>query len=210
MTTALNKTISRADYKTFLEKGITYGEYRQAMAADLVTNADPKIKEYIHLNQHRMNRVEKTYSVGSSLAAQVKNLQHKTYWLVLTEHWCGDASQTLPVFDYLSKLSNGNIELKILYRDENPELMDAYLTNGTRSIPKLIQLDAHMNVTGVWGPRPAAAQALVKLLKSNPSTAANYSTELHLWYAKNKQQALEAELLELVGRADLLCTDCLS
>jgi hypothetical protein len=210
MTTALNKTISRTEYKNYLEKSVSYDEYKKAMAADLLANTDPKIKEYILLNQHRMNRVEKTYSVSNGLEAQVKNLQHKTYWLVLTEHWCGDASQTLPVFDYLSRLSGGNIELKLLYRDENPELMEAYLTNGTKSIPKLIQLDAQMNVTGVWGPRPAEAQALVKLLKSNPATAANYSTELHLWYAKNKQQALNAELLELVGRADLLCTDCLS
>ena len=88
--------------------------------------------------------------------------------------------------------------------------MNAYLTNGARSIPRLIQLDAHLNVTGIWGPRPTAVQKLVKELKSNPATATGYANELHLWYAKNKQQELEKEVAQLIHRASLFCPDCLS
>ena len=108
------------------------------------------------------------------------------------------------------EFSEGKIEMKLVYRDQNDELMNAYLTKETRSIPKLIQLDKHFKVTGIWGPRPTMAQKLVKELKSNPATAATYANELHLWYAKNKQQDLEEEVSKLLFRANLFCSDCLS
>lgn len=204
------KSLTKQDYKNYLQKGVSYQQYKQQMAQDLALNTDLTIKEYIHLNQRRMHRVEKTYSISSELAQQVKNLKHKTYWLILTEHWCGDASQTLPALHAIAELSGGKIEMKLAYRDQNPELMNAYLTNETKSIPKLIQLDEHLNVTGIWGPRPSVAQKLVRELKSNPATAAGYANELHLWYAKNKQQDLEKEVAQLIYRANLFCPDCLS
>jgi hypothetical protein len=208
MTAPETKTIRKSDYQNYLQKGIGYDQYKHQMAKDLLYNPDPKIKEYINLNQHRMSRVEKTYSVNEALTQHIKRLAHKTYWLILTEHWCGDAAQTLPAFHKAAELSHGMIEMKLVYRDENPELMDAYLTGESRSIPKLIQLDAHYNVTGIWGPRPTEAQKLVKQLKLNPATAATYSTELHKWYAQNKQQALESEISKLINRASMLCPDC--
>lgn len=204
------KRLVKSDYKNYLEKGISYEQYKRQMAEDLALNADMKIKEYINLNQRRMHRVEKTYVPSAEMVAQVKKLKHKTYWLILTEHWCGDASQTLPALHALAELSEGKIEMKLVYRDQHDELMNAYLTNGTRSIPKLVQLDEHYNVTGIWGPRPTVAQKLVKELKANPATAATYGNELHLWYAKDKQQALEKEVAQLIFRANLYCADCLS
>jgi Thioredoxin len=201
--------IKKSEYEKYVEKGVNYQQYKEQMAEDLARNQDVAIKEYINLNQHRMQRVEKTYQASPELAEQVKHFNKKTYWIILTEHWCGDASQTLPVFNEIEKLSDGKITMKLVYRDRNPELMDAYLTNGTRSIPKLIQLDEHFNVSGTWGPRPAVAQKLVKELKSNPETAATYANQLHLWYAKDKQQALEKEIAQLMVRANLGCSDCL-
>ena len=208
MTATEIKTIRKSDYQNYIEKGIGYDQYKHQMAEDLLYNADPKIKEYINLNQHRMSRVEKTYQVSEALAQQVKRVTHKTYWLILAEHWCGDAAQTLPAFQKVAGISKGIIDMKLVYRDENPELMEAYLTGESRSIPKLIQLDAHYHVTGIWGPRPNEAQKLVKELKSNPATAATYSTELHKWYAHDKQRALEREILKLVSRASMFCPDC--
>jgi len=205
-----NRSINKAVYERYVREGINYSVYKQQMKEDLAKNADSKVKEYIHLNQRRMGRVEKTYKVSSELAAQVTNLKHKTYWLVLTEHWCGDASQILPALNTIAILSEGKIEMKLVYRDQNAELMDAYLTDESRSIPKLIQLDMHFNVTGIWGPRPNTAQQLVKQLKSNPATAVNYANELHLWYAKDKQQSLETEIAKLIFKANLSCPECLS
>ena len=180
------------------------------MAEDLALNEDMKTKEYINLNQRRMYRVEKTYAPSAEIITRVKNIKHKIYWLVLTEHWCGDASQTLPALNTIAALSEGKIEMKLVYRDQHNELMHAHLTGGTRSIPKLIQLDGHYNITGIWGPRPGAAQKLVKELKADPATAATYATELHLWYARDKQQSLEKEIAQLLFRTDLFCPDCLS
>ena len=204
-----NRSINKAVYERYVREGINYSVYKQQMKEDLAKNADSKVKEYIHLNQRRMGRVEKTYKVSGELATQVKSLKHKTYWLVLTEHWCGDASQILPALNAIVILSEGKIEMKLVYRDQNAELMDAYLTDKSRSIPKLIQLDMHFNVTGIWGPRPNTAQQLVKQLKSNPATAVNYANELHLWYAKDKQQSLETEIAKLIFKANL-CPECLS
>ncbi len=200
----------KSDYKNYLVKGISYNQYKQQMAADLALNPDLKVKEYINLNQRRMHRVEKTYVPSAEIITQLNNLKHKTYWLILIEHWCGDASQTLPALNTLAALSNGKIEMKLVYRDLNEDLMNAYLTNGTKSIPKLVQLDKTMNVNGIWGPRPTVAQKLVKELKSDPATAATYANELHKWYAHNKQQDLEKELSQLLFRANLFCPDCLS
>lgn len=204
------RTLKKADYARYFQNGINYLQYKAGMAEDLATNSDSKTREYINLNQHRMNRVEKTFAISDSLLTQIKNLKHKTNWLILTEHWCGDASQTLPVFNAIAEASNAKIEMRLIYRDQHPALMDEYLTNGTRSIPKLIQLDEHFNVTGFWGPRPTEAQQLVKALKSNPLTAANYANDLHLWYAKDKQHSLETEIAKLIFRANLYCPECLS
>jgi hypothetical protein len=202
--------LTKQDYQQYLEKGISYGLYKQQMAADLALNADMKVKEYIHLNQRRMQRVEKTYRPSEEMMNQLTALKHKTYWLVLTEHRCGDASQTLPALNAIAELSKGKIEMKLVYRDQNEELMNAYLTNGTKSIPKLVQLDEHLNVIGIWGPRPTIAQKMVNELKSNPATVATYANELHLWYAKDRQQSLEKEVMQLLFRANLFCPDCLS
>lgn len=204
------QSLAKSDYKNYLQKGIGYNQYKIQMAEDLALNEDIKTKEYIHLNQRRMHRVEKTYIPSEGITKQVQDLKHKTYWLVLTEHWCGDASQVLPALNAVAELSNGKVEMKLVYRDQNEELMNAFLTNGTKSIPKLIQLDEHYNLTGIWGPRPTVAQKMVKELKANPATAATYANELHLWYAKDKQQSLEKEIAQLVFRANLFCPDCLS
>jgi hypothetical protein len=204
------REILKQEYNHYIHKGISYIQYKIRMAEDVDSNKDEKIKSYIKLNQSRIHRVEKTYTISEEIKNQLKSLRDKTYWLVLTEHWCGDASQSLPVFNSIAEASNGMITMKLVYRDQHPELMNAYLTDGTRSIPKLIQLGKHFNVTGIWGPRPSTAQKMVKELKSNPATAATYANELHLWYAKDKQQSLEKEITQLLLRANLFCPDCLS
>lgn len=202
--------LKKYEYRDYLDQAVDYAAYVQQMAEDLALNPDPKIKEYIHLNQRRMHRVEKTYEIGSGMQQQIDQLSKPIHWLVITEHWCGDASQSLPVLQKLAEASQGRINLKMIYRDQHPALIEAFLTNGTKSIPKLIQLDEQMNLTGIWGPRPAPAQLLVKTLKANPETAATYANELHLWYAKNKQQDIEKELQQLIQQAERFCTRCVA
>lgn len=195
--------IKNSDYKAYFLKGIDYSKYKEQMAEDLVSNPDDKIKEYISLNQHRMHRVEKTFAISDKLVREIQDLKNKIYWLVLTEHWCGDASQILPVLHKIASESEGKIEMKLVYRDQNLKLMDAFLTNNGRSIPKIIQLDSDFNVIGVWGPRPAFAQKLVMELKSDPATAETYANQLHLWYAKDRQKSLENEISEFIVQSNL-------
>ena len=154
--------------------------------------------EYYLLNWQRSKRNEKTFHLDDTLAAQLKTIEKPLTWLVITEAWCGDSAQSLAGLHHIAEASNGKIRLKIFYRDEDTTLIDAFLTNGGRSIPKLIQLDEHLHVTGTWGPRPKAAQELVVRLKSDPATAATYSEGLHKWYADDKMRSLQAEITDLL------------
>jgi hypothetical protein len=127
------------------------------------------------------------------------NAKPGTKWLILNEHWCGDGAQIVPVQAAIALASKGRIEARVLFRDQNLELMDQFLTNGGRSIPKTIQLDSEFRVTTSWGSRPAEAQELVMRVKADPERAHLYSEELHKWYAVDRQQAIQSELRMLLS-----------
>lgn len=192
-------TAMALDYKKYLEVGIEYDTYKENLAKDAIDYPDEHLKHYIVMNQHRMHRVEKTAAISPKLAQAINGIKDNIYWLVLTEHWCGDASQIVPFLHKIATESNGKITLKLVYRDQNLDLMDAYLTNNGRSIPKVIQLDSHYHVTGVWGPRPVVAQELVMRLKADEATKETYAEQLHLWYAKDKQHLIGEELTQLIA-----------
>lgn len=195
---ALQNSINPNEIKKYFEKGISYAQYRNEMESGLETNQENDMRTYIELNQHRMNRLDKKFDLAQDINQSIESLKEKIYWVVLTEHWCGDAAQILPVLAKIAEQSEGKIELKLLYRDENLELMDEFLTNGGRAIPKLIQLNDKLEIKNHWGPRPQTAQELVILLKSNPETAATYSEQLHKWYAQNKQLEIQKEIATLL------------
>ncbi len=124
------------------------------------------------------------------------------YWIVLTEDWCGDSAQNLP---YIAKFAalNKNIDLRILLRDDNLDIMDLYLTNGkSRSIPKLIAIDSDGNELFVWGPRPAVIQDMVKAWQIEGKSKEIWQHELHSFYAKNKGKHLEEEFIKLLSRTN--------
>jgi hypothetical protein len=156
---------------------------------------------YYRINQQRVRRLSQRLRLEAETEAAGLNAKPGTKWLILSETWCGDAAQSLPVLAALERASNGRIEARVLYRDENLDLMDQFLTNGGRSIPKVIQLDGSFAVTSDWGPRPAEAQELVQRIKSDPERAHTYSEELHKWYATDRQQAIQREVRELISRA---------
>ncbi len=106
---------------------------------------------------------------------------------MITEGWCGDAAQILPVLNAMASV-NPLIQLQLVLRDANLELMDQYLTDGTsRSIPKLVVLDtATMEEQFNWGPRPAPLQELYRKMRAEGMDYASISQELHAWYAKDK------------------------
>lgn len=186
------------NYKDYFEKGITYEEYLKNFHVELNSGIENKYSKYLPMNWQRSNRIEKTLVLDSKFEV----IEQTINWLVISEHWCGDASQILPLIHKISLVSNGKINLKMIYRDQYPELMEMHLTNGSKSIPKLIQLNDQYKLISDWGPRPKIAQELVMKLKSDPNTSPNYSEELHKWYAQDKQKEIIKELFDLINLAD--------
>jgi len=188
-----------------IEKALTYEKYYQ-LIKELLHEGKTTGKEQIEsrvkharLNFQRMKRVYRTTSISDELKNLIQKIDRKQLWLVLSEGWCADASQNLPAIARIVE-QNENIELKILLRDENPEVMDAYLTNGSKSIPKLIALDEKTkSELFTWGPRPRAFQNMVLEQKSNPKlTSEEFDELLHREYTRDKTQKLQEEFKELL------------
>ena len=194
----------------YLEKAISYEAYVKLMddlLAEGKTTGPNQSEAFIHytqLNQQRMHRLEKTTGVLPTARESILSVTHPQTWLVLTEAWCGDAAQSLPVMQALALL-NPLISLRLLLRDDNIGLMDQYLTNGvSRSIPKLIALDP---VTGstlfTWGPRPAALQELFLQMKTEGIGFDIIKEELQRWYNKDKTASIQAELAGLAAASSM-------
>jgi len=153
------------------------------------------------INTQRIKRIYKQLQVLPALENLIKGVNCNWKWLVLSESWCGDGSQNLPIIAKLAAISN-KIKLEILLRDENPEIMNAHLTNGSKAIPKLICINANNDLElGVWGPRPFLIQEKVTKIKSeNPNISTEeFAKNLHLWYAQDKGLSLKNELIDLIS-----------
>ena len=152
--------------KEYIESSISFDEYISlidSLLADGKTTG-PKQSEsmfnYGRLNRARMDRLEKTIEIDDSTRSRIAELDADWIWLVITEGWCGDAAQNIPLIEKIAA-ANPGIETRYILRDEYPELMDGFLTNGSRSIPKLIAIDRRSgDILGTWGPRPKLAQDL--------------------------------------------------
>ncbi len=192
-----------------LEAGLSYSAYRQLIDSLLThgkttgPNQSESYIKYTELNVRRMRRVDKTTKLQPELVEQLEKVKQPWTWVVLTEGWCGDAAQSIPVLAQMAAVSP-NIQLKLLLRDEHPEVMDAYLTNGGRSIPKLICLSAKLETLGTWGPRPDEAQQLFDEFKERYGNKfrdhySEWSEQLQLWYTRNRTQAIQEEFMRKIA-----------
>lgn len=189
---------------TIIENAYTYPQYRQLldqlMAAHKTTGANQSAQmvEYANLNLHRMKRLDKTTVVDEALKAELAKLDKNWIWLVLTEGWCGDAAQSVPVLYHIAQLSS-RITFRLILRDEHLDIMDAWLTDGGRSIPKLICLDADtLQPLGAWGPRPELLQLLFREMKKTNTPFEALASALHEWYRDDKTRAIQQEILTLI------------
>lgn len=185
--------------KGFIEKAMTYSQYVDlidGLLADGKTtgaNQSEALFGYAKLNKQRMKRLERTVELNEGVRIAAKTVDRKLVWLILTEGWCGDAAQNLPVIEKIADESV-NIETRYLLRDENLELMDRFLTGGARSIPKLIAIDAEKHeVVGTWGARPIAAQDLFLDMKSRGLEKPLILENMQRWYNADKSQSIQAE-----------------
>ncbi|MCS7053394.1 MAG: thioredoxin family protein [Ignavibacterium sp.] len=190
--------------KNKINSALSYSEY-QKYAEDIVYSLKDKelneeekfLYEYRKLNLARVSRVEKTYSPSERIKTLIESIQSKQIWLVITEDWCGDSAQNLPAIAKIASL-NEKIDLKIVLRDQNLDLMDLYLTDGKRSIPKLIGLNENYEELFIWGSRPKNAQDFFDELKNKGFEKEYIIKEIHSWYAKDRCQSLESEFVEIL------------
>lgn len=190
-----------------LHSAYNYAEYweliRKLIAEDKTTgdNHSEMFLHYTKLNMQRSERLDRKIELKTELKAALKSLERKLGWVALAEWWCGDVAQNLPAINKMAEASD-NIELKILLRDEHPEIIEQYLTDGARSIPKLICLDAETHEElGVWGPRPAPAQALLHKHKANPDKMPKekFYEQIQLWYARDKNETIQQEFIQMLA-----------
>jgi len=192
-----------------LNDSYSYLEYRKKVS-DLLAQGRSSGNEqsddllhYSQLNEARMNRLEKTIAVPHDIQTSLSQLNKKYIWLVLAEGWCGDAAQILPVLHKMDVVSD-QITLRVVFRDENDLLMQEFLTNGARSVPKLIVLNAeNSEVMAAWGPRPEGAARLIKEFKAKFGVVNEVAkTELQKWYLHDKGLTTMSEIVKLMQGLD--------
>ncbi len=190
---SLKKALSYNEYKNLILNLLKEGKSTGVLQSDDLLN-------YTKLNEKRMKRLDKQTALSEDSATKTQAIQKDFTWLVLTESWCGDAAQTLPVINKFAEI-NSKIDLKVVSRDENEDLMNAFLTNGSKSIPKLIVIEKETNkVLSSWGPRSTVATKLVNDYKEKNGTLdAEFKKELQYWYNDDKGKSIENDLVEFLN-----------
>lgn len=188
-----------------LQKAKSYTAYKELILNLLKegkstgANQNEDLYNFTKLNDKRMKRLDKQTKLSLDAQDKAEKVEKDFTWLVLTESWCGDAAQTLPLINKFAE-ANSKIDLKVVLRDENNDLMNEFLTNGSKSIPKLIVIENESNkVVGSWGPRSKKAAKMVTDYKEKHGKIdANFKTELQLWYNIDKGVQIEKEMVNLL------------
>ena len=184
----------------------SYLEYRK-LVSDLLRDEKStgneqsnELTHYSILNETRMNRLEKTLKTPTEISVKLKELKGEYLWLVISEGWCGDAAQLLPVFDKMAMASEGKVDLKIVLRDENEALMNLFLTNKAKAIPKLILINRETgSALAHWGPRPKGATDLIANYKKEHGTIDETAkADLQLWYLHDKGLSTQSEIIDMM------------
>jgi hypothetical protein len=188
---ALQNSHSYTEYRTLVSKLISEGKSTgNEQSADLL--------HYSELNEVRMKRLEKTLKLDLEVEKTLQNLKSNQTWLVISEGWCGDAAQILPIIKLMSEASK-NIDLKLVFRDENEELIHLFLTNGAKSIPKLLVLDESLNLINHWGPRPEGAKNLIIEYKAKHGIVDEAAKiALQKWYLDDKGISTMKEIVAIL------------
>jgi len=197
------------NYSNIFDSGMNYSSYRELVHSLLLTgkttgeDSSEAMLHYTKMNEQRMNRVEKTTVLMAEVLSAIANIKKSYKFLVITEGWCGDAAQIVPVINKIVSALPEKLSLKLVLRDQNLPLIDAHLTNGGRAIPVLLILDENDElVLPKWGPRPAVLQTLLADWKEETSDMMVLAARLHGWYAKDKTQATQAELEEVLRKLE--------
>lgn len=189
------------------EDGLSYDEYREywreqkAVSPQGKEPDERKMIHYLNYNWERQGHVHNNYGPSEDLRAAVAGIEEPQRWMVLTEPWCGDSAFLLPVIAEASAL-NEDITLRILLRDDHLDVMDQYLTEGSRSIPKLVAFGDDGEERFIWGPRPTGAQQRFEELRGQYDDKHEMIAEFIEHYEDGGWRAADAELAEAIRSAD--------
>ena len=189
----ISKAMSYRDYRILVDNLSAEGRSTGPEQTEALTN-------YTVLNQRRMKRLDKTLKITEEAVRKINHFDKKVTWLVLTESWCGDAAQTMPMMNKVAE-HNDNISFKVILRDENLDVMNRFLTNNTMSIPKLVMVeDATGEILGDWGSRPKiASQMVIDYKNEHGMLTPEFKEDLQIWYNKDKGQSTLRDLMELLA-----------
>lgn len=164
---------------------------------------NPAYLDYVKLNHSRQKRWLKTGVLTQDIIAEVKKINGVQTWHVITEPWCGDAAHSIPFLKLISE-HNPLITVKIVWRDTPPLLIEDYLTNGGKSVPKLVVRDADDNDLFTWGPRPEPCQKIYLEMKEIGASFDEQKVALQNWYNTDIGGTLQKELLALIREMNLI------
>lgn len=180
------------EYRTYFEEIISKGNAEQSAPYD-----QPDYINYTKLNWSRMNRWLKTGMLSEDIKATIGKINQAQQWIVITEPWCGDAAHNIPFLELMAK-ENEKINISYVLRDTEPFLIDQYLTNGTKSIPKLIIRNNEGKDLGIWGPRPENCQKMYLNLISENADFEKVKIEIQNWYNADKGKGIQKEINEIL------------
>ncbi|PHR45560.1 MAG: thioredoxin family protein [Fluviicola sp.] len=165
----------------------------------LVPYDDPAYLNYLKLNRSRQKRWLKTGVIHERVKQVVSKIKTTQTWYIITEPWCGDAAHSIPFLKLIADL-NPLINLNIVWRDTPPLMIEKYLTNGGKSVPKLVIRDEKDRDLGVWGPRPEECQTIYLDLKEKEAKFEEVKVTLQNWYNEDKGHSLQNEMIDLLER----------
>lgn len=181
--------------------GLSYEEYRSNWKRQLDESppedadaSERRMHYYLQYNWDRQAHVHEAYSPSEELRSVIRVIEDSQLWMVLTEPWCGDSAFLLPVIAEAASLSE-EVTLQILPRDENLDIMDQYLTGGSRSIPKLVTFSEAGKELFTWGPRPDEAAQKYQSLKQQYDDKNEIIAELLDYYEDGGWREAEEELV---------------
>jgi hypothetical protein len=196
----------KASVAKALFNSYSYTEYKK-LVSDLLKEGkstgitqSEDLTHYSLLNEARVRRLDKTIKIAEEHLLKLHALDKQYIWLVIAEGWCADGAQILPIFDKMALESDKKIELKIVLRDDNEELMSHFLTNGARAIPKLIVIDKETgDVVADWGPRPKGAIELIQNYKKEHGVVDETAkADLQMWYLHDKGLSVQNEVMSIM------------
>jgi hypothetical protein len=188
-----------------LDQTISWDQYYALVKQYVETDDKPelyrneKMLRYTGENLKRMDHVLANINIESKLYHALNAVTTPWTWIVLAEPWCGDVSQEIGAL-YTFSTCNENITFRILQSDSHPEVLDHYVTGGSRSIPKLICLRTEtLEEVGTWGPRPAVLQKIVMDNKDRTDISFGDKVRMiHAWYGEDMTRSIQEEFIDLI------------